>query len=89
MAIQYSNQDFDEQQARRIALHDRLTRNLPMVADSWAQLRRCDVERLLDSIGYDDQDQVADAADLIKAKRPDLAAQADEAALVVADGYRV
>lgn len=68
---------------------DCLNRVLPVVADSWEQLRGCDVERLLDSISYDDQDSVADAADIIKAKRPDLAAQVDEAALSVADGYRV
>lgn len=68
---------------------DCLNRVLPVVADSWEQLRGCDVERLLDSISYDDQDGVADAADIIKAKRPDLTAQVDEAALAVADGYRV
>lgn len=73
----------------RQELHDRLTIALPVVADSWEQLRGCDVERLLDSISYDDQDEVADAAEIIKAKRPDLTAEVDEAALSVADGYRV
>lgn len=68
---------------------DCLNRVLPVVADSWEQLRGCDVERLLDSIAYDDQDGVADAADIIKVMRPDLAKQVDAAAEYIANGYRV
>jgi hypothetical protein len=55
-----------------------MDRVLPVVADSWEQLRRCDVYRLLDQIAYDDAKSIADARDFVIAKRPDLKSQANE-----------
>ena len=45
---------------------------LPIVADSWETLRRCDVFRLLDSISYATHQSVLDAAEIVGQKRPDL-----------------
>lgn len=52
---------------------DCMNRVLPVVADSWEQLRRCDVERLLHSIHYVTVEGLYQAAEIVKAKRPDLA----------------
>ena len=58
---------------------DCMDRVLPVVANSWEQLRRCDVYRLLDQIAYDDAKSIADARDFVIAKRPDLKDEANEA----------
>lgn len=53
---------------------------LPVVADSWEKLRRCDVYRLLDQIHYTGAESIARAAQIIAAKRPDLATEASDCA---------
>ena len=45
---------------------------LPVVADSWEKLRKCDVYRLLNQIHYDSHDSLTSAARVIVHKRPDL-----------------
>jgi len=59
---------------------DCLDRMLPVVADSWEKLRRGDVFRLMDSIHYLSAESANDAAGFIAARRPDLEAEAKEAA---------
>lgn len=58
---------------------DCLNRVLPVVADSWEQLRPCDVFRLLDSIYYESLSGLYAAGEIIKTKRPDLTKKVDEA----------
>lgn len=48
---------------------------LPMVADSWAELRGCDVYRLLNAFSYERRSSLLLAAQHIANKRPDLASQ--------------
>ena len=57
---------------------DCLNRVLPVVADSWEQLRRGDVDRLLDQIHYDDKQSLLVAAGIIATQRPDLQKQIDQ-----------
>ncbi len=57
---------------------DCLNRVLPVVADSWKQLRRSDVDRLLNQIFYDDKSSLMVAAGIVAAKRPDLQKQIDQ-----------
>lgn len=57
---------------------DYLNRVLPVVADSWPQLRRSDVDRLLNQIHYDNKESLLVAAGIVAAKRPDLQKQIDE-----------
>ena len=45
---------------------------LPMVADSWQQLRKADVYRLLDQLHEEYPDQLHEAGKIIKQQRPDL-----------------
>lgn len=52
---------------------------LPIVADSWEQLRGCDVFRLLDQIVYDNEDSLEFAADVIRGHRPDLTEEIQDA----------
>jgi hypothetical protein len=52
-------------------IETRLSRLLPVVADSWKQLRACDVFRLLDSLRCS-PDERTEAARLIGVYRPDL-----------------
>lgn len=50
-----------------------LNRVLPVVADSWAQLRKSDVFRLLDQvIAYTSPAELEQACNIIYSKRPDL-----------------
>ena len=58
---------------------DCLDRMLPVVADSWEQLRGCDVYRLLNSIYYESLGGLYKAGDVVVAKRPDLAEAVAEA----------
>ena len=46
---------------------------LPVVADSWSQLRRCDVYRLMSQIHYESYQSLTDAGHIITHKRSDLA----------------
>lgn len=57
---------------------DCLNAVLPIVADSWDRLRKCDVYRLLDSIQYTHVDSINDAGKAIIARRPDLADEVEE-----------
>jgi len=57
---------------------DCLNRVLPVVADSWAQLRRSDVDRLLNQIHYDNKVSLLVAAGIVATKRPDLQKQIDQ-----------
>lgn len=64
---------------------DCVERVLPVVADSWEQLRGCDVYRLLDSFAYLEEDKTHDmpglrqAAEVIAKRRTDLANHVQEA----------
>ena len=53
-------------------------RLLPIVADSWAHLRPCDLWRLLDSA--DQVGKLASVAKTIAERRPDLAETVEELA---------
>jgi len=57
---------------------DCLNRVLPVVADSWAQLRRSDVDRLLNQIHYDNKVSLLVATGIVATKRPDLQKQIDQ-----------
>jgi hypothetical protein len=59
---------------------DCIDRMLPIVADSWEQLRGCDVFRLLDSISYESRESLDNAARIIVGKRPDLLDRVEDAA---------
>lgn len=51
---------------------------LPIVADSWAHLRPCDLWRLLDAA--DQMGKLASVARVVAERRPDLAETVDELA---------
>lgn len=58
---------------------DCLDRVLPVVADSWEQLRGCDVYRLLNSINYESKESLGKATGIVMLKRPDLSDRIQEA----------
>ena len=62
---------------------DCLNRVLPVVADSWKQLRKSDVYRLLNSIAYDSPAGLQQACNIVFAQRPDLRDQIAEAAVEI------
>jgi hypothetical protein len=53
-------------------MEKKLNEMLPVVADSWARLRGCDVDRLLSCIEFKDVKSIQEAGSIIVAKRKDL-----------------
>jgi len=60
---------------------ERMNKLLPIVADSWKQLRKSDVYRLLNSIGSDLPASIEQAANVIHSQRPDLRDEIAECAV--------
>lgn len=58
---------------------------LPIVADSWDQLRGCDVDRLLDQFHYEHVDSLNEAGNIIAKQRPDLHERVAAAVEVIKD----
>jgi len=57
---------------------------LPIVADSWEQLRACDVWRLLSALDFKSIQEIENAAEIVAIHRPDLASKArDEAGEII------
>ena len=53
-------------------MEKKLNAMLPVVADSWARLRGCDVDRLFSCIKFKDVQSIKDAGSIIFAKRKDF-----------------
>lgn len=51
---------------------------LPVVANNWQSLRKCDVFRLLNQIHYTTQKGLTDAGNIIKQERPEFTEEVDE-----------
>ena len=66
-----------EDARKREELTETLNRALPVVADSWDHLRRCDIYRLLSVPHYDGPADVYIAAGIIGNRRPEFAATAN------------
>lgn len=64
-----------------------MDRTLPVVADSWPQLRRIDVERLLNHIKHDNKESLLTAAGIVVAKRPELQKHVDQAVEWISSEY--
>lgn len=64
-----------------------MDRALPVVADSWPQLRRLDVERLLNHVRHDSKESLLTAAGIVAAKRPELQKYIDEAVEYISSEY--
>ena len=60
---------------------------LPIVANSWAELRGCDVYRLLNSLNYERLNSLLRAAEMIVKQRPDLESQVLDARIELEQEY--
>jgi len=65
---------------------DCLNRVLPVVADSWEKLRKCDVYRLLGQIQYDSLESLRIAGSLVTKERPEYAQAVQDAIDELCDG---
>ena len=53
---------------------------LPVVADSWDKLRKCDIYRLMDQIHYESKESAFAAAAIIASHRPEFRQEAEDCA---------